>query len=48
VDEFTLPDVLKLSPIAEQGDVSAIAAMFGGAAELKDAVDELQRLLYAA
>jgi type I restriction enzyme R subunit len=48
VNEFTLPDVLKLPPIAEQGDVGTIAAMFGGPAELKEAVDELQRLLYAA
>lgn len=48
VDEFTLPDVLKVPPISERGTPAEIVALFGGAEQLREAVDELQRLLYAA
>jgi type I restriction enzyme R subunit len=46
--QFVLPDVLKVSPISERGNVIEIAKMFGGGERLRDAVNELQTLLYAA
>lgn len=46
--EFRLPDVLKLPPISEHGNVSEIAALFGGVDSLRAAVTELQERLYAA
>jgi type I restriction enzyme R subunit len=46
--QFELPEVLKVPPISEHGNVSEIISIFGGAERLKDAVDQLQMLLYAA
>ncbi len=46
--QFVLPDVLKVPPISERGNVIEIAKMFGGGDRLRDAVNELQTLLYAA
>jgi len=46
--QFVIPDVLKVPPISERGNVVEIAGYFGGAEKLKEAVDELQSLLYAA
>jgi type I restriction enzyme R subunit len=46
--QFVLPDVLKLPPISSHGNVSEIAAFFGGAEQLNKAVNQLQALLYAA
>jgi type I restriction enzyme R subunit len=46
--QFVIPDVLKVPPLSEHGNVREIAGLFGGAQELRDAVYELQRLLYAA
>jgi type I restriction enzyme R subunit len=46
--QFVLPDVLHVPPISERGNVMEIASMFGGPEKLKDAVNELQTLLYAA
>ena len=46
--QFEMPEVLKVPPISEHGNVSEIAGFFGGAERLKDAVDQLQVLLYAA
>jgi type I restriction enzyme R subunit len=46
--QFRLPDVLKLPPISERGNVAEIAKLFGGVASLRDAVDQLQEQLYAA
>jgi type I restriction enzyme R subunit len=45
--QFTLPDVLKVPPISHHGNVAAIIGKFGGADELRDAVNKLQTLLYA-
>jgi type I restriction enzyme R subunit len=45
--QFVLPDVLKLPPISEHGNVNEIMKTFGGADELRDAVNQLQSLLYA-
>jgi type I restriction enzyme R subunit len=46
--QFVLPDVLKVPPISERGNVIEIAKMFGGSEKLRDAVNQLQTLLYAA
>ena len=48
VEQFKLPDVLKVPPISGHGNPSEIARAFGGAVQLRKAVDELQELLYAA
>jgi len=46
--QFTLPDVLELPPINRHGKLPEIVQIFGGADELRAAVDELQHRLYAA
>jgi len=46
--QFTLPDVLKVPPISLHGNVNEIIGKFGGADQLRDAVNQLQALLYAA
>ena len=46
--QFTLPDVLKVPPISHHGNVAEIIGKFGGAEQLRNAVDQLQMLLYAA
>jgi len=46
--QFEMPAVLKVPPISEHGNVSEIIGIFGGAERLKEAVDQLQVLLYAA
>ena len=46
--QFTLPDVLKLPPISQHGNVSEIVGKFGGPDQLRNAVNQLQSLLYAA
>jgi type I restriction enzyme R subunit len=46
--QFVIPDVLKVPPISERGNVIEIARLFGGPENLKEAVDKLQALLYAA
>jgi len=45
---FVIPDVLKVPPISERGNVLEIANLFGGPAQLRAAVNQLQTLLYAA
>ncbi len=46
--QFVLPDVLKVPPISNHGQVSEIIKLFGGADRLRAAVSELQGHLYAA
>ena len=48
VAQFTIPDVLKLEPISRHGNVMEIASYFGGPAKLREAVNQLQTLLYSA
>jgi type I restriction enzyme R subunit len=43
-----VPDVLKVPPISEHGNVQEIIALFGGAERLREAVGQLQTLLYVA
>jgi type I restriction enzyme R subunit len=46
--QFLMPDVLKVPPISEHGNVREIAGLFGGTQELREAIHQLQKLLYAA
>jgi type I restriction enzyme R subunit len=46
--QFTLPDVLKVRPISDHGNVAEIIGKFGGTDQLRNAVNQLQSLLYAA
>ena len=46
--QFVIPDVLKVPPISQRGNVIEIAKLFGGPEELRQAVADLQALLYAA
>ena len=46
--QFVLPDVLKTPPISEHGTINDIIDTFGGADKLREAVDQLQALLYVA
>lgn len=46
--QFVIPDVLKVPPISERGNVMEITGLFGGPEQLKEAVSQLQTLLYAA
>ena len=48
VAQFTIPDVLKLEPISNHGNVMEIASHFGGPAKLREAVNQLQNLLYSS
>lgn len=46
--QFVVPDILKVPPISAHGNVIEIAQMFGGPAQLRESVAQLQNLLYAA
>lgn len=46
--QFVIPDVLKVPPLSERGNVMEIAGFFGGPEQLRTAVNQLQTLLYAA
>lgn len=46
--QFVLPDILKVPPLSLHGQIGDIIRAFGGADALRDAVNELQRSLYAA
>jgi type I restriction enzyme, R subunit len=46
--QFVIPDVLEVPPISAHGNVIEIAKYFGGAGELRAAMNQLQNLLYAA
>jgi len=46
--QFQIPDILKVPPISQHGNVIEIAGLFGGPDQLRQAVGELQQLLYAA
>jgi type I restriction enzyme R subunit len=44
--QFAILEILKVPPISDRGSVTDISQMFGGAENLRSAVDELQTLLY--
>ena len=46
--QFILSDILKVPPISQHGNVNEIVGKFGGADHLRNAVNQLQSLLYAA
>jgi len=46
--QFLIPDVLKVPPLSDRGNVIEISNLFGGADKLREAVNQLQALLYAA
>ena len=46
--QFKLPDVLEVPPFNAWGNVIELAARFGGSRRLRQAVNDLQRLIYAA
>ena len=46
--QFVLPDVLKVPPLSDHGQVGDIVRLFGGPDQLRSAVNELQEYLYAA
>ena len=46
--QFVIPDILQVPPISLHGNVMEIAALFKGADRLREAVNQLQTLLYAA
>ncbi len=46
--QFSFPDILKVPPLSEHGTVTDIVSKFGGVERLREAVAELQTLLYAA
>ena len=46
--QFTLPDILKVPPMHRHGTVREIAGTFGGPDQLRNAVNQLQMLLYAS
>jgi type I restriction enzyme R subunit len=46
--QFQIPDILKVPPISERGNVMEIADLFGGGEKMRVALAELQQLLYAA
>jgi type I restriction enzyme R subunit len=46
--QFKLPDVLYIPPISEYGEPAEIIQLFGGADDLREAVNQLQSELYAS
>jgi len=46
--EFKVPDILKVEPISQHGNVVEIAVKFGGADQLRGAIEKMQTLLYAS
>lgn len=46
--QFIIPDILKIEPISRHGNVIEISTKFGGAENLRQALSEMQALLYAA
>ena len=48
IAQFVLPDVLRLPPISDHGQPGEIIRTFGGADHLRQALMDLQTLLYAA
>lgn len=46
-DQFSIPEILEVPPISEYGTVPEIVHYFGGVQQLRAAVSEMQRVLYA-
>ena len=48
VAQFTIPSAFYIRPISDYGNIREIANLFGGTEKLREAVQQLQALLYAA
>ena len=48
VTQFKVPEILKVDPISRHGNTMEIAALFGGAEKLKQALQKMQNLLYSS
>lgn len=48
VEQLSIPEILKVPPISDHGNVMEITGKFGGPDNLRNAVNELQALIYAA
>ncbi|MCX5867703.1 MAG: DEAD/DEAH box helicase family protein [Proteobacteria bacterium] len=46
--QFKMPEILKVPPISEHGNVMEITEKFGGTDQLRSALEKMQSLLYAA
>ena len=46
-EQFKVPDILRVEPIVRHGNVMEIAKLFSGHEKLKQALEEMQKLLYA-
>ena len=46
-EQFKIPDILRVDPICKHGNVMEIAKIFSGPEKLKEALDKMQKLLYA-
>ena len=46
--QFTLPDLLKVPPSSHRGNVNEIIGKCGGADKLRNVLNRMQTLLYAA
>lgn len=46
--QFTIPDILKVPPISDRGTIREIADSFSGPQQLRQAINTLQQLIYAA
>ncbi|MCZ7593685.1 MAG: hypothetical protein M5U16_01310 [Hyphomicrobium sp.] len=44
--QFVLPDVLRVPPISTHGQPAEIIKLFGGPDQLRQAVNDLQGMLY--
>ena len=48
IAQFKVPDILKVPPISRHGNVMEITQLFGGPDQLREALSEMQALLYAS
>lgn len=46
IEQFKIPDILKITPIDKHGNIIEIANNFGGVDNLRNAVNTMQQLLY--
>jgi type I restriction enzyme R subunit len=46
--QFQIPEILNVPPFSDRHSVSEIVALFGGADEMRTAVNDMQTLLYAS
>jgi len=46
-DQFAIPEILEVPPISAYGNIPEIIGFFGGPEQLRAAVGEMQRVLYA-